>query len=587
MKDYISKGICLFFIILITSCSMHNDVILDALERIKEIGNENPGQALLMLDSLKVDVQDESEYVRNKYDLLSIRLNDKADNMPVSDIAIKKLMGYFEAKGSVAEKQEVYYYAGSTYRDLQDTPRALEYFFRSLDYAKEHGDNCDPIMLRNTYSNLCYLYYRVQDYKNAVKMGISELESCRQTHTDVTLPFVHIGAAYLSTGDSLQAEVALDSAYSHIVQSEDISPYREPLVFLIYNYACIGSIGKARKCASMIKGNSIDDSGEDLCMAFAWYYDAQEMYDSAAIFCRRVLEEGKDNVNMYDASKNLFRMCRRQGDAAKACKYAETFMQLSDSLDLGKRQELAATVNNQYQYHLDQKKEQKLRDEKERYKYMLVYVCMAALLLACIGYIIHIMRMNRQLHVIAKLSTNLQNASKEGERLRLGILEKEAELAREREKQKRSEEELAAAKLAHERIREELEECNEQIKADEHLLAVRLEQNQAYARLIHMSELEEKAEDVAESIKQSAKTKQVMKNSEWKKLYRAVDKIWPNFRESLREDFGRLTEKQMQFCYLLRIGISKAEAQAVTGLSRITVWRWMKRFSPVLVQGED
>ena len=57
-------------------------------------------------------------------------------------------------------------------------------------------------------------------------------------------------------------------------------------------------------------------------------------------------------------------------------------MELSDSLDFGKRQEMAATVKNEYQYHLDQRKEQQLRDEKERYKHTLVIVSLVALLLA-------------------------------------------------------------------------------------------------------------------------------------------------------------------------------------------------------------
>ena len=62
------------------------------MERIKEIGNENPKMALVMLDSLEADIRNESDYAKNKYDLLRIRLNDKAENMPSSDIMIKRLM---------------------------------------------------------------------------------------------------------------------------------------------------------------------------------------------------------------------------------------------------------------------------------------------------------------------------------------------------------------------------------------------------------------------------------------------------------------------------------------------------------------
>jgi hypothetical protein len=67
-------------------------------------------------------------------------------------------------------------------------------------------------------------------------------------------------------------------------------------------------------------------------------------------------------------------------------------MQLSDSLDFGRRQELAATVNNEYKYHLDQKKEQELKDEKEKYRSMLTYVSLTTLLLACMVYALHIRR---------------------------------------------------------------------------------------------------------------------------------------------------------------------------------------------------
>ena len=115
------------------SCSKEDS--LEEMERIKIIGDKNPIKALAMLDSLKIGIRKENNYVKNKYDLLQIRLNDKADNIPNSDIMIKHLIGFFEDKGSMLEKQEVTYYAGSVYRALRDTPRALGYFLKSTEYA--------------------------------------------------------------------------------------------------------------------------------------------------------------------------------------------------------------------------------------------------------------------------------------------------------------------------------------------------------------------------------------------------------------------------------------------------------------------
>ena len=153
MMRFILRLVFVLVIFELVACS--NNHSLGKLDQIKTIGDRNPDKAIVMLDSLEIGIRDEGEYVKHKYDLLRIRLNDKAYKAPTSDIMIKQLMEYFEKEGSAAEKQEVYFYAGSTYRDLQDTPRALEHFFKSLDYALEY-ESCDSIMLRNTYSNLNY-----------------------------------------------------------------------------------------------------------------------------------------------------------------------------------------------------------------------------------------------------------------------------------------------------------------------------------------------------------------------------------------------------------------------------------------------
>ena len=128
------------------------------MEQIRAIGDTNPDKALSMLDSLEVEIRGERKYITHKYDLLRIRLNDKAYKLPTSDIMIKKLISYFEENGSFADKQEVYFYAGSIYRDLQDTPRALEHFFKALDYAKENAEECDSDMRERYYRDAFSLF---------------------------------------------------------------------------------------------------------------------------------------------------------------------------------------------------------------------------------------------------------------------------------------------------------------------------------------------------------------------------------------------------------------------------------------------
>ena len=523
-KMEVKKIVCLIAILLMASCS--NEGILEKMEQIKTFGNHDPEKALVMLDSLELEVRDKSEYVRNKYDLLRVRLNDKAYHLPSSDLMIKELVAYFEDNGSIPDKQEVYYYAGSTYRDLQDTPRALENFFKSLDFALDYPKECDPIMLRNTYSNLHYLFYMVQDYPNATGMGIKELESCRKTRTDVVLPFMHIGASYLALDSLQQAESALDSAYVHIIKSEDIPKHQESLFFLLYDYSDLGNTKKAKDCSALIINNPLEVFSALSCMAFARYFESIEKNDSAVIYCKRVIDDGTETDYMYEAAKHLFKIYMEAGDKVKASEYAEIYMKMSSEIDFGKRQKLAATVNNQYQYHLDQKKEQELKDEKERYKNMFVVVCLAALLLVCLGFIYYIWKRNRHLkEVVALLEEN---------------------------------------------------------RAKEQQLAEREEQNKAIIKLMHQTDLEGTAEEVIDAIRKSSTGMKEMTPDDWKQLYHAVDELYPSFKDKLVKELGSYTEQQQQVCYLMRIGLTNSQIHNITNVSRATVWRWVKKYDWVI-----
>lgn len=45
-------------------------------------------------------------------------------------------------------------------------------------------------MMRNAYSNLNDLYYKVQNYNDAVKMAQKELEITKQMRKNTTLPYL-------------------------------------------------------------------------------------------------------------------------------------------------------------------------------------------------------------------------------------------------------------------------------------------------------------------------------------------------------------------------------------------------------------
>lgn len=523
------------YVLLVSLLSCGRSRYIDTLDNIKRVGDSNPDTALLMLDSLVAGVRGESEYVRNKYELLKIRLCDKAYRSATSDVAIRNLMGYFGDKGSSLEKQEVYYYAGSVYRDLCDTPRALEYFLKSLDYAQS-GMVYDTVMLRNTYSNLNDLYYNVQDYGNAALMARKELEVCRLLGSGRLIPYLHLCSSYIGLDSLSLASAATDSAFNIFRASSVHERNNDDLVYVLYYYSMINNKRMASLCHTMIMKDSSICSGFLPSLFFAYYYDCVEKKDSAIAYCEKALELSKSLEERYDATKLLFALNKSNGDDKTACRLAYSYMQLSDSLDFGKRQEKAAQINNQHKYYIDKNRERMLNEQKEKYRRTLYLVSFIAIMLLCLGYVIHITRRNRQLNKILSLNVEIERVSLQEKNLRDELARKESEL-------------------------------NE-----------KMAQNKTLVRLLHQSELTDKAEEVIESIRQVSNGEKTMSQSDWDQLFTAVNALYPDFKEQMVNKCDALTEQQIQFCYLLRIGLSNVQIKNITNLSRVTVWRWMKKF---------
>lgn len=441
--------------------------------------------------------------------------------------------------------------------------------------------------MRNAYSNLNDLYYKVQNYDDAIKMAQGELEITKQMNKDITLPYLHLGTAYLAQDKQQEAEKAFDAVLDNIIRSNDAPSHQSTLLYLLNDYSYMEQYSKAKKCFAMIDVDPLNEFADFPCMAFAQYYDMCGKADSAILYSNLVLEKGTDIGNQYDASRILCRLYNKLGDVKNANRYASVYMALSDSLDFGKRQELAATVNNEFQYHLDQKREQDLQNQKDKYRNMLILLAMAAIMLASIAYVLYIRKRNRHLQEVFKLSSELRQVSDDEKQLRKDIEQKEIDLETSRISLEKASQELNHVKSELLRVTTELSESEEALKEKEQQLSEKMDQNKTFIKLLHQSELEINAEDVIEAIRQSSTGKKNMTSTDWKQLYQAVDELYPLFRDRLLNELGDFTEQQMQVCYLMRIGLSKPQIQNITNLSRVTVWRWSKKFDWVLTRDDE
>lgn len=114
---------------IITSCSPVSRREKDNLQKIDEawdMSDHNLDSSIILFQNIQNSVYRSTEYVRMKYDLLGIRLRDKSYMVPTSADSIKRITEFMEKHGSKKDCMRAYYYMGTTYDDLNDSPRAVE-----------------------------------------------------------------------------------------------------------------------------------------------------------------------------------------------------------------------------------------------------------------------------------------------------------------------------------------------------------------------------------------------------------------------------------------------------------------------------
>lgn len=566
------------------SCDNNSSKVSNKIDYIKSIGDTNPSLAMSMLDSLDINIRNQPERVIKKFDLLRLRVQDKAYITATSDIAAKQLVTYFEKNGTALEKQEAYFYAGSVYRDLQDTPRALKYFFKALEIA-ENSKQFDTVMQRNTFSNLHYLYFNVQDYPKAYEYAMKEYKLSQSINKMELTCLMHLGMS-LTVLDSIKQakeiyKIALDTISSNPQLKED----HEVLCSLLFNFSYLKDSVQASRCYKLLQDLNLDDSNDAKNYAYGEFFLLVGKKETAICAFNRILHNKTDLLRMYDASKALFHIYNEGKQVVEANKMANLFVSLCDSIDLGKRQELAATVKNEYQYHKDQQREQKIINEKERLQSWLIISVAAIVIILLIAVAFIFYKRYTYLNRLLAISNDLNDLSVAKQQLQTNIKKKEEELLASQSLLDKRDLELKSVKNQLKDLNGELTKYDEKLKEKEQMLSEKIAQSQTFLNLLHQTELEEKAEDVIFNIRQSSEGKKHMTTTNWKQLYKAVDELYPAFKDQLMKELGSFSEQQMQVCYLMRIGLSKPQIQNITNLSRVTIWRWVKKFNWIQTTG--
>ena len=572
---------CLLLLASFVTCTDYgSDREISRMNVIKQLGNSHPQLALASYDSLKDEFTKGSTYVRNKYTLLGIRLRDKAELPHTSDSCIRRLVPYFEKKGTIREMQEVYYYAGSVYRDLQDTPRSLEYFLKSAA-CTEKGET-DSVMLRNCYSQLCAMYTKVQDYGNALQMAKAEYEVARSIGTLDGITMIQLGNAYMRTDSFPQATEVMRMM---LTENDTTNLTPDILCDLLYYFSLTDDTANARFCytrfVDMPERHPIKAQQH---ISLGKYFLLLGLTDSSAQHYQLALEQG-DSICKYDACRKLFHLYEDCGEKEEAYKYASEFLRISTCLDLGMRQEQAATINNQYQYYKDKQEEDSIKAEKEimeLYLWMTLLITLTLISVICAVYTFRKYQRQRLLHEISMTldgDTGSDNGNEQETHVLMRIKKgmdsariKQEEMAKKLEKAEGNiKEQGQSIERAKRDAEEKLQEAHRQMERGVNLF-----------KMAHLTELSKNDNDIVESIRKASRMEQELTSKQWSELISFINDRYPTFSQKIVTKHGPISEKQMHICYLLKMGFTNTEiCNIMKDCSRSTIWRWKNRLKAI------
>lgn len=534
------EKLLILFLVFLACLACNNDRSLRTLDEIKRLGDVNASKAIGMLDSIQPSLDRESRYVRMKGMLLRMRLKDKNYIKAQGNDSAKVVTEYFSDHGTDVERQEAYYYAGSAYRDLKDCPRALENFLKSSEIG-EQSTECDSTILRDTYSNIAKLFSLVLDSRNSLKYALKEYRVSREIDKYDIKSILHIGESYLRLD-------SIEKANYYFCEAENAcsSPSVMNIYSLLYDFSAIKNIDKANEIYAAIKRENMEPTISGL-FALGKYYTFIEQEDSAMECYVRIIDHGADMTSSYNASRLLYDLSKHNGDLSGSMKYADKFIAFSDSLDLGKRQEAAATVNNQFLYYKNKKEELRMTAENEKFRTWILLITAVSILSVLSFSIYYLRKRNRYLSEILSLSHNMERI-----------------------------------KAEKENMQEQIQTIENELSANKLLLAAKQEENKRIVALLHKSRLKENAADIIMTIKNSSVGKHTMTTEEWNKLYQSVDELCPDLMEKMIHYLGNFTEQQQQVCYLMTIGLTNTQIENLTNIPHVTVWRWVKKYDWVV-----
>ena len=506
-------GICLFFLL---SCreDFTERHLLYNIEQVWQQCETSLPEARVRTESMRDSVQKSSAYVRQKYDLLTIRLRDKRNLLPSSPDSAMQATAYFEKRKDAVDKERAYYYLGSAYRDLKDYPRAVNYFMKTVEAARQ-SKSADTLIWQNALSQLGDLYMLQLNYEDALNAALQAVELAKQSGKNVVFYLTDVASAYEHLNDTLHCFYYSEQAYQ-IIRKENFPPkYGRTLSYML---TLCSKYNRQEKTETLLQHllqlpENRRPHNYELCLAR--FYEEANHTDSAILHYKTYVDKVYSMSGKYEASAGLQRCYLQNGDFRQAALWGSRLYEINDSIIAQRAFEETQRAKDSYTYYRNMEEEQAIVLRDERIKFI-----SAVTLLALLSVVLGMMA--------------FYNFRKK--------------------------------------------KFMDEIFDKEKMLEQRNLINKELTRIALMNNATGKAEDVIAHFRDIAAGRSRLKDGSWEALMTAIETLYPDFLEAVQGRMQRqMRESLLHTICLLKIGLKPVQISKVMDAKIQTVWNRVKR----------
>ena len=367
----ISVFICYFI-----SCGPEEKQLTHLLYKAEAIMEQSPDSALAILQQIEnPESMQESDYAL--WCLLFTQAHDKNRIAHTSDSLIRRATNYFEKNDDKLRLMKSYYYWGSVWFDLEDSPRTQDLFLKSLDLAK--GLNNQAFM-GLIYSNLGTVYI----YQNLSTQALDFVKKAVECFS-ITKDTTNIGYSLQSIGRVYTKENQIDSALHYYLKAVDFVTLEN--ISDLYNelgitYKFKGEYETA--FAYFQKSLALSSTERDITPVIfnlGSIYEVTGRLDSAVFYYSQCLYSTNIRTRA-NANKVLADITEKRQNWRESVNYMKEYHLLRDSISEITLSESLQQIQSLYNYHQAEKVANFYKEETNRHKLQIYQLIIIVLIVS-------------------------------------------------------------------------------------------------------------------------------------------------------------------------------------------------------------